>query len=103
MTLFDNKSAKDTAECMRVFARHGKSLGGAIAYAKHIFEASGGTIHFMSGHRSKGLEFHTVYHLNSESIKRGIGQESNIAYVADTRAQEKLIYISTEGHRNGFN
>ena len=97
----DNKSAKDTAECMRVFARHGKSLGGAIAYAKHIFEASGGTIHFMSGHRAKGLEFHTCYHLNSESIKRGVGQESNIAYVADTRAQEKLIYITTEDRRHG--
>lgn len=89
----DNKNARDTAECMRVFARHGKTLGGAIAYAKHIFEASGGTIHFMSGHRAKGLEFDTSYHLDSESIKKGIGQESNIHYVIDTRAKEKLIYI----------
>ena len=88
----DNKSAKDTAECMRVFARHGKSLGGAIAYAKHIFESSGGTIHFMSGHRSKGLEFDSVYHLNSEDIRPG-GQEQNIHYVIDTRPKERLTYI----------
>ena len=65
----DNKNARDTAECMRVFARHGRTLGGAIAYAKHIFEASGGTIRFMSGHRAKGLEFDSVYHLNSEDIR----------------------------------
>jgi len=88
----DNKSAKDTAECMRVFARHGKSLGGAIAYAKHIFQASGGTIHFMSGHRAKGLEFDSVYHLNSEDIRPG-GQEQNIHYVIDTRPKERLTYI----------
>ena len=84
--------ARDTAECMRVFARHGKTLGGAIAYAKHIFEASGGTIHFMSGHRAKGLEFDSVYHLNSEDIRPG-GQEQNIHYVIDTRPKERLTYI----------
>jgi len=88
----DNKNARDTAECMRVFARHGKTLGGAIAYAKHIFEASGGTIHFMSGHRAKGLEFDSVYHLNSEDIRPG-GQEQNIHYVIDTRPKERLTYI----------
>ena len=88
----DNKSAADTADCMRVFARHGRTLGGAIAYAKHIFEASGGTIHFMSGHRAKGLEFDSVYHLNSEDIRPG-GQEQNIHYVIDTRPKERLTYI----------
>ena len=88
----DNKTAKDTAECMRVFARHGKTLGQAIAYAKHIFESSGGTIHFMSGHRAKGLEFDHVYHLNSEDIRPG-GQEQNIHYVIDTRPKKQLTYI----------
>lgn len=88
----DSKSAKDTAECMRVFARHGKSLGTAIAYAKHIFEASNGEVKFLSGHKSKGLEFDHVYHLNVDSIRVG-GQEQNIHYVVDTRAKSRLTYI----------
>ena len=88
----DSKSAKDTADCMRVFARHGSSLSLAIAYAKHIFESSGGEIKFMSGHKSKGLEFDHVYHLNRDEIKTG-GQEQNIHYVIDTRAKFRLTYI----------
>jgi len=88
----DSKSAKDTADCMRVFARHGSSLSLAIAYAKHIFESSSGEIKFMSGHKSKGLEFDHVYHLNRDEIKTG-GQEQNIHYVIDTRAKFRLTYI----------
>lgn len=88
----DSKSVADTAECMRVFVRHGRTLGQAIAYAKHIFESAGGTIRFMSGHRAKGLEFDHVYHLNSEDIRPG-GQEQNIHYVIDTRPRKQLTYI----------
>lgn len=88
----DSKSAADTAQCMRVFARAGKSLAGALAYARHIFESKDGEVQFLSGHRAKGLEFDHVYHLNSGSIKQG-GQESNIHYVIDTRPRERLTYI----------
>jgi DNA helicase-2/ATP-dependent DNA helicase PcrA len=91
----DSKSAADTADCLRVFARHGRTLGTAIAYAKHIFESSTGEIRFMSGHRSKGLEFDHVYHLNSSSIGPG-GQEPNIYYVIDTRPKSRLTYIEME-------
>lgn len=92
----DSKSAADTAECMRVFARSGRTLGTAIAYANHIFASTDGEVRFLSGHKSKGLEFDHVYHLDSGRIKRGHGQESNIAYVIDTRAKEQLTYISSE-------
>jgi len=88
----DSKTVLDTAECMRVFARHGRTLNQAIAYARHIFESAGGTIRFMSGHRAKGLEFDHVYHLNSEDIRPG-GQEQNIHYVIDTRPRKQLTYI----------
>lgn len=88
----DSKTVSDTAECMRVFARHGRTLNQAIAYARHIFESAGGTIRFMSGHRAKGLEFDHVYHLNSEDIRPG-GQEQNIHYVIDTRPRKQLTYI----------
>jgi superfamily I DNA/RNA helicase len=87
----DSKTAKDTADCMRVFARAAKSLGAAIAYANHIFSASG-EIRFMSGHRAKGLEFDHVYHLNRNEIKTN-GQEQNIHYVIDTRPKACLTYI----------
>lgn len=90
----ESKSAADTADCMRVFARHGKTLAQAIAYAKHIFEQADGEIRFMSGHRAKGLEFSHVYHLDSERIGVG-GQEQNIHYVIDTRPKERLTYISS--------
>lgn len=92
----DSKSAADTAECLRVFARHGRTLAQAIAYAEHIFKSTDGEIRFMSGHRSKGLEFDTTYHLDSGRIKRGQGQESNIAYVIDTRPRNRLVYIDSE-------
>lgn len=91
----DSKTATDTAECMRVFARHGRTLAQAIAYAKHIFEATEGEIKFMSGHRSKGLEFDRVYHLDAHKIK-STPQDLNLKYVADTRTKDTLIYISSE-------
>ena len=87
----DSKSAGDMADCMRVFARQGKTLSLALAYARHIFAATG-EIKFMSGHRAKGLEFDHVYHLNSSSIGVG-GQEPNIHYVIDTRPKARLTYI----------
>ena len=91
----DSKTAADTAECMKVFARHGRTLAQAIAYARHIFEATSGEIQFMSGHRSKGLEFDRVYHLDSHKIKN-TPQDDNIKYVVDTRTKDTLIYISSE-------
>lgn len=87
----DSKSASDLAACMRVFAAKSPSLGAAIAYAKHMFEQSG-TIQFMTGHKSKGLEFDHVYHLESD-LCSSKGQDPNIRYVVDTRAREVLTYI----------
>lgn len=87
----DSKSALDTADCMRVFAAKSPSLGAAIAYAKHMFEQSG-TINFVTGHKSKGMEWDYVYHLEP-GLCSTKGQDPNIRYVADTRAKEILTYI----------
>lgn len=92
----ESKTAEDYAECMRVFARHGANLGQAIAYAEHLFKQDG-TIKLMTGHKAKGLEFDHVYHLDSHLCKRGRGQDSNVAYVIDTRAKESLTYIKSDG------
>jgi superfamily I DNA/RNA helicase len=57
------ESVADRAECLRVFAEHGDTLSAAVAYAEHLFKSQG-TIQLLSGHKSKGLEWNTVYHLD---------------------------------------
>ena len=59
----DSKTARDKAECMRVFARHGDSLGQAIAYAQHLL-AQSGSITLLTGHKAKGHEWPNVIHLD---------------------------------------
>lgn len=86
---------KDRAECMRIFARQGKDLSDAIAYAEHIFQASG-PIKLMTGHKSKGLEFPNVFILDKDLLGDE-GQERNLRYVMITRAQETLTYIESKG------
>jgi len=88
----DSKTAKDLAGCMYEFAKHGKTLSGAIAYAKHLFEKSSGTIRFMTGHKAKGLEFDHVYHLQQDLLKHK-DQDDNVHYVIDSRPKQTLSYI----------
>lgn len=98
----------DRAECLRVFCEFGKTLGEAIAYAKHLFESSG-PIQLMSGHKSKGLEFETVYILDdflvpskysvrlaAEGYPEQLEQEKNLKYVMQTRSMENLYFIDSE-------
>lgn len=95
-------SISDRAECLRIFAGTGPNLGAAIAYAEHLF-ASNGPIQLLSGHKSKGLEFNIVYHLDpwripSEYAKtpEELEQELNIRYVILTRAKEAYYEIDLE-------
>lgn len=88
----DSKTAPDLAACMIEFAKHGKTLSQAIHYAKHLFENSRGTLRFMTGHKSKGLEFDHVYHLESGLLGKQ-NQDENVHYVIDTRPKKVLSYI----------
>lgn len=95
-------SVRDRAECLRVFARFGDTLGGAIAYATHLF-AGRGAIQLLSGHKSKGLEWNTVYHLDPWRIPSRFAetleekdQEANLRYVISTRAREELYLIDLD-------
>lgn len=97
----------DKAECLRVFAGFGPTLGAAIAYCEHIFAAKG-PIQLLSGHKAKGLEWETVYHLDSHRIpspwsKEGeaLEQEYNVKYVIETRAKGSMFYVSLEGFSGG--
>ncbi len=89
-----SKSASDLADCMRVFAEHGDSLGQAISYAEHIFAASG-TIKLLTGHKSKGLEFDNVFWLDRHLLDMTKEQDMNLAYVIQTRSQNNLTEIDS--------
>lgn len=97
------ESIADRAECLRVFAEHGSNLSGAVAYAEHLFKSTG-TIQLLSGHKSKGLEWNTVYHLDPHRIpspwatsEEDREQERNIEYVITTRAKRELWLVTMEG------
>lgn len=91
---------EDKAECLRIFAEAGETLSQAVTWAEHLF-VMGGTIQLMSGHKSKGLEFETVYHLDpwrvpSKYAQEGeaLEQELNVKYVIETRAKRSLFLVS---------
>lgn len=90
-------TADDIADCMRVFAHFGKTLGTAISYAQHIFSQEG-TITLITGHKAKGLEWDTVYHLDPWLIKSG-EQEENLRYVISTRSKNELFEIDSKDIR----
>lgn len=87
-------TANDMAEAMRVFAGYGETLGQAISYAEYLFEQQG-AIKLLTGHKSKGLEFDTVYFLDPQLIKNDTEQELNLRYVIQTRAKDKLYEINS--------
>jgi len=95
-------AVKDRAECLRVFATFGANLSAAVGYAEHLFNATG-TISLLSGHKSKGLEFDAVIHLDPwripspwSSSDEELRQEQNLDYVITTRAKRELIFADLE-------
>ncbi len=89
----NSKSANDLADCMRVFAEHGATLSSAVAYAEHLF-AQTGTIRLLTGHKSKGLEFPSVYWLDP-GLCDSREQDRNLAYVITTRSQNNLTMLDS--------
>lgn len=104
-TLRKNKgkaSTYDRAECLRVFAGTANDLAGAIAYAEDLFKREG-PIQLLSGHKSKGLEWDTVFHLDPFRVPspwakeaEEISQELNIRYVILTRAKQRYVEINMD-------
>lgn len=95
-------SVSDRADCLRVFASFGDNLGDAIAYAEHLFKQQG-PVQLLSGHKAKGLEWDTVYHLDPWRIPstyadspEEIEQELNVRYVIETRARKQLFLINRD-------
>jgi len=93
-------STSDKYDCLRVFAEQGPNLSSAIGYAEHLFK-SGGTIQLLSGHKAKGLEWDTTYHLDPWRIpsryattEEEHSQELNVRYVIETRAKRVLNIVN---------
>jgi superfamily I DNA/RNA helicase len=86
-------TAEDIANCMRVFANFGESLGQAISYAEHLFNQRG-SIQLLTGHKAKGLEWPTVYHLDPWLLSE-TEQELNLRYVILTRAMDSYYEIDS--------
>jgi superfamily I DNA/RNA helicase len=91
----ESKTADDIAECMKVFAGFGKTLSLAVAHAEHLFKQRG-TITLTTGHKAKGLEFNTVYHLDPWLCRMDDDQDKNLKYVITTRAKQSLYEIDSE-------
>ena len=96
----ESTTASDLAACMRVFAEHGTSLAQAISYAEHVL-AQKGKIRMMTGHKSKGLEFDHVIHLDPWLVRSGhrgaqpTDQDKNLDYVISTRSKNQLVEIAS--------
>ena len=95
----DSDVATDKANCLRVFAGFGETLGAAVAHCEYLFKAQG-PIQLMSGHKAKGLEFDTVFHLDPHRCPspwaksdEALEQEHNIKYVIETRAKRALYFV----------
>ena len=64
-----------------------------------------GPIQLMSGHKAKGLEYETVFHLDPWRIPSRFAhegteefeQELNVRYVIETRFKQNLYLVTTEG------
>lgn len=97
-------SIADKADCLRVFAEWGPTLGVVLATVEKIFSAQG-PINLMSGHKAKGLEWDLVFHLDPWRIPskwattpEELEQEDNLRYVITTRAKRELHFINLEDY-----
>jgi superfamily I DNA/RNA helicase len=106
--LAEGKLAEETIEdrytCLMVFANAATDLKGAIAHAERLF-SSEGPVELLSGHKSKGLEWSDVFHLDPWRIPskfaRGVEekeQEANLDYVITTRSKKSLTLLDIEDY-----
>lgn len=101
------ESIQDKYECLLAVID-----GQAVATSRDLIEAlrrifaSEGTITLASGHKSKGLEWNTVVHLDPWRIPSKfaktpaeIEQENNLRYVLETRTKNTLILASVSNFK----
>jgi hypothetical protein len=107
-------SIKDRKECARTIILESEDLGSAMDLCETIFDSANPGLVLTSGHRSKGFEWSSVYHLDPfrlpskyAIIQANAGypaqllQERNLLYVIETRTKHTLTMISLEGNSDG--
>jgi superfamily I DNA/RNA helicase len=86
---------RDDAEMLRSLAEGADSVQHVIDRAESLFTDDGlgdkGVVTFSSVHKSKGLEADRVFVLAS-TLRDTNEEERNIAYVAITRAKQRLTW-----------
>lgn len=84
----------------------GAGRSGNVSSAVEALTAAAGrdSISLSTGHRAKGLEWPTVYHLEPQLIPscyahtpEELQQEENLRYVIETRTQNALYFVRQEG------
>ena len=88
---------EDEVACLNVLARRGDTLHDILQFIRSIMEQKDG-IHLMTIHKSKGMEWDTVFLLDADLIRLGEGQEDNLLYVAQTRARHSFNNVASEGY-----
>ncbi len=92
--------ARDFCLCIEIFLSKADTLKAACDYAEYVMNATG-PIKMMTGHKAKGLEFPNVFILDRQLLRidseREDNQDANLLYVMQTRAQNVLTYITSEG------
>ena len=91
-----------------------KDLGSALDLSDEIFDSKNPGLTLTSGHRSKGFEWNSVYHLDPQRLpsKYAVAQasagypgqllqERNLLYVIETRTKFSLTMITLEGCSDG--
>jgi len=86
---------EDKHDCLKVIIERTKTLGDAIAYLDHLLSREG-RVYLMTGHKSKGLEFDRVWFLDPALCRIDRDQDANIKYVIETRAKQRLAYVSSD-------
>lgn len=97
----------ERVECLMVLCepQHEEwTLRHAISRAEALFRQEG-EIQLLSGHKAKGLEWETVFHLDpwrvpSKWAREGTEeweQELNVRYVIETRFKQNLFLVTCEG------
>lgn len=85
----------DWRDAMLIIAKDKQNLAEVIRACQQLAAAKGDT-KLMTGHKSKGLEFDSVYLLDTHLLDPRQEQDRNLKYVMQTRARTTLVYVNSD-------
>lgn len=101
-------SIQDRCDSIRaLFGEAHENVHSVLEQIQILSSMTGGKITLATGHKAKGLEWHTVIHLDPHrvpskfALKKGgiyLTQDLNVKHVIITRTQQRLILANLENH-----